>query len=105
MSSIRIPNPDPSSIVVPGLDTNAPAGDQIEYIDQRITQKLQVESNPSNTSAIKHVRQNIDEIFADIHNIIISQLLPSIKEYSRSTQSTREAARVRLLPIACSRYH
>ena len=40
--------------------------------------------------------QNIDEIFADIHNVIIGQLLPSIKEYSRSTQPTREAARVRV---------
>ncbi|KAF8336846.1 DASH complex subunit Ask1-domain-containing protein [Cantharellus anzutake] len=77
MSSIRVPNPDPGSIVVPGLDTSAPAGDQIEYMDQLITQKL----------------QNIDEIFADIHNIIISQLLPTIREYSKATQPTREAAR------------
>lgn len=52
MSSIRVPNPDPSTIVVPGLDVNAPAGDQIEYIDQRITQKLQVELNLSVTNAI-----------------------------------------------------
>ena len=33
---------DPDSIVVPGLNTAAPAVDQIEQIDQLITLKLQV---------------------------------------------------------------
>lgn len=36
------PNPDPASIQVPGLDTDAPVLDQIEQIEQLITIKLQV---------------------------------------------------------------
>ena len=36
------PNPDPSSIYVPGLNTSAPIHDQIEQIEQLITIKLQV---------------------------------------------------------------
>ena len=36
------PNPDPASIVVPGLDTDASVTDQIEQIEQLITIKLQV---------------------------------------------------------------
>jgi hypothetical protein len=38
------PNPDPNSIHVPGLDTNAPVLDQIEQIEQLITIKLQASS-------------------------------------------------------------
>jgi len=38
------PNPDPNSIHVPGLDTNASVHDQIEQIEQLITIKLQVSS-------------------------------------------------------------
>ena len=36
------PNPDPASIVIPGLDTEASTTDQIEQIEQLITIKLQV---------------------------------------------------------------
>lgn len=36
------PNPDPASIHVPGLDTNASVLDQIEQMEQLITIKLQV---------------------------------------------------------------
>ena len=36
------PTEDPSSIVVPGLDTDASTTDQIEQIEQLITIKLQV---------------------------------------------------------------
>lgn len=36
------PSTDPASIVVPGLDTNAPINDQIDQIEQLITIKLQV---------------------------------------------------------------
>jgi len=36
------PAADPASIVVPGLDTNAPVNDQIDQIEQLITIKLQV---------------------------------------------------------------
>ena len=36
------PATDPSSIVIPGLDTNASPIDQIEQIEQLITLKLQV---------------------------------------------------------------
>ena len=38
------PNPDPSSINIPGLDTGAPVLDQIEQIEQLITIKLQVKT-------------------------------------------------------------
>ncbi|KAF9505917.1 hypothetical protein BS47DRAFT_1399980 [Hydnum rufescens UP504] len=71
-----VPHPDPSTIVVPGLDPNAPVTEQLELMDQLITLRL----------------QNVDAIFADIHSIIIGQLLPSIKRYSMNTQPTREAA-------------
>jgi hypothetical protein len=36
------PSEDPSSIVVPGLDTTASVNDQIDQIEQHITIKLQV---------------------------------------------------------------
>ena len=36
------PSADPASIVVPGLDANAPINDQIDQIEQLITIKLQV---------------------------------------------------------------
>ena len=36
------PSRDPSTIVIPGLDTSAPINDQIDQIDQLITLKLQV---------------------------------------------------------------
>ena len=49
MTSPIPPNPprwtpaaDPASIVVPGLDTNAPVNDQVDQIEQLITIKLQV---------------------------------------------------------------
>jgi hypothetical protein len=38
------PNPNPSSINVPGLDKDASVTDQIEQIEQLITIKLQVRS-------------------------------------------------------------
>ena len=37
-----VPEPNPDSIVVPGLNTAASTADQIEQIDQLITLKLQV---------------------------------------------------------------
>lgn len=36
------PSTDPSTIVVPGLDTTASVNDQIDQIEQLITIKLQV---------------------------------------------------------------
>ena len=36
------PNPDPTSITVPGVDTTASINDQIDQIDQLITIRLQV---------------------------------------------------------------
>ena len=36
------PQPDPTSIEVPGLDSSAPVNDQIDQIEQLITIKLQV---------------------------------------------------------------
>lgn len=40
------PSTDPASIIVPGLDTNAPVNDQIDQIEQLITIKLQVSTGP-----------------------------------------------------------
>ncbi|KAJ6601152.1 DASH complex subunit Ask1-domain-containing protein [Mycena vulgaris] len=70
------PNPDPASIVVPGLDTTAPVLDQIEQMEQLITIKL----------------QNIDENFSKIHNILANKILPSVKRYAVGTKPVREAA-------------
>jgi hypothetical protein len=39
------PNPDPSSIEIPGLETSASLNDQIDQMDQLITIKLQVVSS------------------------------------------------------------
>jgi hypothetical protein len=36
------PNPDPSTIVIPGLDTTAPISAQLEYVEQMITLRMQV---------------------------------------------------------------
>ncbi|KAJ7894588.1 hypothetical protein B0H13DRAFT_2036101 [Mycena leptocephala] len=62
------PNPDPSSIVVPGLDESAPVLDQIEQMEQLITIKLQ------------------------IHNILANKILPAVKRYAVGTKPVREAA-------------
>ncbi|KAJ7462097.1 DASH complex subunit Ask1-domain-containing protein [Mycena latifolia] len=70
------PNPDPASIVVPGLDTTAPVLDQIEQMEQLITIKL----------------QNIDENFSKIHNILANKILPAVKRYAVGTKPVREAA-------------
>lgn len=71
------PNPNPTSINVPGLDTSAPVHDQIEQIEQLITIKL----------------QNIDENFSKIHNVLASKLLPAVKRYAVGTEPVREAAK------------
>ncbi|KAJ6520505.1 DASH complex subunit Ask1-domain-containing protein [Mycena sanguinolenta] len=70
------PNPDPSSIQVPGLDATAPILDQIEQMEQLITIKL----------------QNIDENFSKIHNILSNKILPAVKRYAVATKPVREAA-------------
>lgn len=79
-----IPNPprwqasvDPTSIDVPGLDTNASVNDQIDQIEQLITIKL----------------QNIDTNFSKIQNIMATKLLPAVKRYAVSTEPVREAAK------------
>ncbi|KAF8963899.1 hypothetical protein BDZ97DRAFT_2075580 [Flammula alnicola] len=71
------PNPDPASIVVPGLNTDASTTDQIEQIEQLITIKL----------------QNIDENFSKIHNVLANKLLPALKRYAVGTEPVREAAK------------
>ncbi|KAF8167587.1 hypothetical protein B0H34DRAFT_645410 [Crassisporium funariophilum] len=71
------PNPDPSSIVVPSLDTESSTIDQIEQIEQLITIKL----------------QNIDENFSKIHNVLANKLLPAVKRYAVGTEPVREAAK------------
>ncbi|KAF8644241.1 hypothetical protein AX16_008596 [Volvariella volvacea WC 439] len=71
------PNSDPSSIEIPGLDTSAPANDQIQQIEQLITIKL----------------QKIDENFAKIHDVLANRLLPAVKRYSVGTVPVRESAK------------
>ncbi|KAF9486550.1 hypothetical protein BDN70DRAFT_916320 [Pholiota conissans] len=71
------PNPDPASIVVPGLNTEASTTDQIEQIEQLITIKL----------------QNIDENFSKIHHALATKLLPAVKRYAVGTEPVREAAK------------
>ncbi|KAJ3722294.1 hypothetical protein C8R42DRAFT_666546 [Lentinula raphanica] len=71
------PNPDPSNIDVPGLDTSASPQDQIEQIEQLITLKL----------------QNIDENFAKIHHTLSTRILPAVKRYSVGVEPVREAAK------------
>ncbi|KAF9245628.1 hypothetical protein BU15DRAFT_85359 [Melanogaster broomeanus] len=71
------PSADPSSIVVPGLDTNAPINDQIDQIEQLITMKL----------------QNIDANFSKIQSLMATRLLPAVKRYAVSTEPVREAAK------------
>ncbi|KAJ7157220.1 hypothetical protein C8R46DRAFT_1293716 [Mycena filopes] len=70
------PNPDPASIVVPGLDSTAPLLDQIEQMEQLITIKL----------------QNVDENFAKIHSILANKILPAVKRYAVGTKPVKEAA-------------
>ncbi|KAH9837232.1 uncharacterized protein C8Q71DRAFT_809348 [Rhodofomes roseus] len=71
------PTADPNDIVVPGLDTNAPAYDQIEQIEQLITIKL----------------QNIDANFSKMQHIMANRILPAVKRYAVGTEPVREAAR------------
>ncbi|KAL0575229.1 DASH complex subunit ask1 [Marasmius crinis-equi] len=72
------PNPDPDSIEIPGLDTTAPPGEQIEQIEQLITLKL----------------QNIDENFSKIYHILSTRILPAVKRYAVGTEPVREAAKI-----------
>lgn len=89
------PNPDPASIVVPGLDTDASTTDQIEQIEQLITIKLQVRiANCYPTELLLIERQNIDENFSKIHNALANKLLPAVKRYAVGTEPVREAAKV-----------
>ncbi|KAH8111971.1 DASH complex subunit Ask1-domain-containing protein [Phellopilus nigrolimitatus] len=71
------PNPDPSTIDVPGLDTTAPVQDQIEQMEQLITIKL----------------QNIDANFARAHQILSTKILPAVKRFAVNTEPVRESAR------------
>ncbi|KAI0632291.1 hypothetical protein C8Q77DRAFT_1060508 [Trametes polyzona] len=71
------PTHDPRDITVPGLDTTAPALDQIAQIEQLITLKL----------------QNIDANFSKIHHVMSSRILPAVKRYAVGTQPVREAAK------------
>ncbi|KIJ66465.1 hypothetical protein HYDPIDRAFT_129352 [Hydnomerulius pinastri MD-312] len=71
------PTTDPASIVIPGLNTNAPINDQVDQIEQLITLKL----------------QNIDANFSRIQNLMATKLLPAVKRYAVSTEPVREAAK------------
>ncbi|KAH7099506.1 DASH complex subunit Ask1-domain-containing protein [Auriculariales sp. MPI-PUGE-AT-0066] len=72
-----VPVANADDIVIPGLDTTASVEDQIEQCEQLITLRL----------------QNIDATFADIHRILTTEILPSIKKYSLASAPIREAAR------------
>ncbi|THH31025.1 hypothetical protein EUX98_g3159 [Antrodiella citrinella] len=72
------PTADPNDIVIPGINTAAPPGDQIEQIEQLITIKL----------------QNIDANFSKIQQIMANRILPAVKRYAVSTEPVREAAKV-----------
>ncbi|KZP15656.1 hypothetical protein FIBSPDRAFT_935074 [Athelia psychrophila] len=72
-----VPSADPSTIVVPGLDTTASVNDQIDQIEQLITIKL----------------QNIDANFSKIQHLMANKLLPAVKKYAVSTEPVREAAK------------
>ncbi|EPQ59978.1 hypothetical protein GLOTRDRAFT_134757 [Gloeophyllum trabeum ATCC 11539] len=72
-----VPSADPDSIVVPGLDTTAPVNDQIDYIEQLITVKL----------------QNVDENIAKVHHLLTTRMLPAFKKYAVGTEPVREAAK------------
>jgi DASH complex subunit ASK1 len=91
------PNPDPASIVVPGLDPAAPLLDQIEQMEQLITIKLQVHPHSPFPFYATHSvgPQNIDENFSKIHNILANKILPAVKRYAVGTKPVREAANVR----------
>ncbi|TCD67891.1 DASH complex subunit ask1 [Steccherinum ochraceum] len=71
------PTPDANDIVIPGLDTSAPPGEQIEQLEQLITIKL----------------QNIDANFSKIQQIMSGRILPAVKRYAVSTEPVREAAK------------
>ncbi|KAF8530404.1 hypothetical protein BU17DRAFT_79161 [Hysterangium stoloniferum] len=71
------PTRDPTSIVVPGVDTSASVTGQIDQIDQLITIRL----------------QNIDANFSRIQHLIAAKLLPAFKRYAESTEPVREAAK------------
>ncbi|EKM61691.1 uncharacterized protein PHACADRAFT_204861 [Phanerochaete carnosa HHB-10118-sp] len=71
------PSEDPSTIVVPSLDTTAPVNDQIEQIEQLITIKL----------------QNVDANFSKIQQVMANRILPAVKRYAVGTEPVREAAK------------
>ncbi|KIP11103.1 hypothetical protein PHLGIDRAFT_28046 [Phlebiopsis gigantea 11061_1 CR5-6] len=71
------PSADPSTIVVPGLDTTASVNDQIEQIEQLITIKL----------------QNVDTNFSKIQQVMANRILPAVKRYAVGTEPVREAAK------------
>lgn len=91
------PTSDTNDIVIPGLNTAAPPGDQIEQIEQLITIKLQV-SFPASALcegfAQQHPTQNIDANFSKIQQIMANRVLPAVKRYAVSTEPVREAAKV-----------
>ncbi|KZT02233.1 uncharacterized protein LAESUDRAFT_738840 [Laetiporus sulphureus 93-53] len=71
------PTPDPSDIVIPGLDTTAPVNDQIQQIEHLITLQL----------------QKLDANFAKMQDIMANRILPAVKRYAVGTEPVREAAK------------
>ncbi|KDQ51120.1 hypothetical protein JAAARDRAFT_538132 [Jaapia argillacea MUCL 33604] len=72
------PSADPNSIMVPGLDKTAPINDQIDYIEQLITVKL----------------QNIDANVAKVNHLLATRMLPAFKKYAVGTEPVRDAAKL-----------
>ena len=91
------PADDPSTIVIPGLDTDASMIDQIEQIEQLITIKLQVRDGKFlyTVRLTQKKTQNIDENFSKIHSVLANKLLPAVKRFAVSTEPIREAAKVK----------
>lgn len=94
------PSTDPASIVVPGLDTNAPINDQIDQIEQLITIKLQVSRTTriaARSQTANDREKNIDANFSRIQHLMATRLLPAVKRYALGTEPVREAAKVTVL--------
>ena len=95
-----MPNPDPATIIVPGVDSNAPPAVQLEQIEQLITLRLAVSTysvffrNKGFFLIEDWYGKTIDDNLARSHQIITTQILPAVQRFARASQPTRDSARV-----------
>ena len=97
LSERWVPAADPFTVDVPGLDRSAPVQDQIDYLEQMITIKLQVRVFLACLCLDVYgesIRQNIDANFARAHQILSTKILPAVKRFAVNTEPIREAAKV-----------